>query len=696
MAEISHELFKKLPSISYETWRQQVEAELAGQPFDRTLVARTFDGLEIQPLYAARDASGPDASGFPGLPPFVRGAQTLPDRGWRITVEERVSRLVPGILATAARQGAEQLWLRVDEPEALSVAALTSWLDGVDPRRTAIVLDAGAHVVPAAAALLAMAERRGIAPAELRGGVLGDPLAELATTGCLPGSVDEAYDHLCTWISWRRQPAQELYRALVSTSPYHETGGAGVVDELAFAMASGVELLRRGTSTGLSVDELASRLVFAFSVSSDLFLEIAKLRAARWLWSKVATASGASETGQAMRLHARASTLTWTTQGALNNLLRGTTESFAAVVAGVDSLAVSSYDTAEGDARGSGRRLAINTQHILAEEAHLGRVVDAAGGSWYLETLTEILARKAWDLFRNIESQGGMAACLSSGWVGERLRAGQEKRRQPLALRRQVIVGISDFVALDESAVMASPQPPRATPRDEAERPTALDASRLERARDEAKPDQLLAAAVDWVATGATPAQIASRLWRRRADEPPASIERLEPWRLAAPFEALRAASDRWLAEHGERPKACLLDLGPPAETRPRVAFARGFLAVGGIATELVEIAGSAPQDLDQVVAEAIASWSATGLVLTVLCATDERYPELLPRLVPRLDENGAYIVVAGRPGAHEAAWKATGVDDFVFLGSDALETLSRWQGRLGLRATAPQDLSRT
>lgn len=685
MAETSQTLFKKLPPISYETWRQQVEAELAGQPFDQTLVARTFDGLEIQPLYSPRDAPSPDSSGFPGSPPFVRGGRPLPERGWRITVEERLSDLEPGVLATAAKQGAEQLWLTVDEPETLTVDALTSRLDGVDLRQTAVIVDAGSQVLWAAAVLLAVAERRGIAPGELRGGVLGDPLAELAATGQLPGSVDDAYDHLSAWIAWPGEPARGLSRALISTSPYHETGGAGAVDELAFAMASAVELLRRGTSAGLDVGAVASKLVFAFSVGGDLFLEIAKLRAARWLWSKVATAAGATASGSTMHLHARASAATWTARGALNNLLRGTTESFAAIVAGVDSLAVLPYDAVQGQRRKSGRRLTINTQHVLAEEAHLARVVDPAGGSWYLETLTETLARKAWEHFRDIENRGGMAASLASGWVAEQLRDGREKRRQLLAQRRRVIVGVSDFVTLDEPAV-----PPTSAPRaqgaanDEAE--TGVDLTKLEQ-DDGTWNDERLAMLLELVASGAPFSEITSRLWR---EEEHARAEQLEPWRLAEPFEALLDASDRWLTEHGERPKASVLDLGPTAETRARVAFARGFLAVGGLAAELVE---PADQDLDALVAEAVTSWKATGCELAVLCATDERYPELLPRLVPRLAEEGAHVVVAGRPGAQEAAWRAAGVDDFVFLGCDALATLGRWLSRLGI-LKSPEEAS--
>ncbi len=596
------------PAMSFASWREQVEAEL-GRPVASALASQVVGvpGLRVQPLFCAHDLPSPEPAGLPDRP---HAARTHAGANWSLTVEYRISELAPGLLAPAVERGVELLWLEVDRP-----AAALEWRE-VLSLPTAVFLAAGTQVAEVGAAVVAAAERQGVALTALRGGILGDPLGEAAVTGSAVSAA--TFARLADWVVWSAQHAPAWRSVLVSTSAYQEAG-ATIPQELAFGLATGVEYLRRLTGAGLPVDEVGRRFCLAFSVRQDIFTEIAKLRAARRLWAKVLCAWGAPDVP--VHLHARTAVAMHTRYSPWNNLLRTTAASFAAVLGGADSLTALPHDVLQADCGDAGRRLAIQLQHILAEEVHLGQVERAPAGSYYLESLTDALARRAWDLFRELEQQGGMVACLERGDLAARIRAAALAQREALATRRQVILGVSEFADLDEP-------------------PTA--------------PEQLTAAA-----PGASAAQ-------------PLPLER-----LAAPFEALRLAADRWSASTGGRPSVALLHLSPAAETRARAAFVRDFFALGGMLT----------RDLDEsdpsVDPEAtVLAWTQAQTPVVVLCATDDRYRQVVPAVGPALKAGGARVYLAGKPLPEHLQ---AGVDQFLFLGCDAVAVLRQALVDLGV-----------
>jgi methylmalonyl-CoA mutase len=496
---------------------------------------------------------------------------------------------------------------------------------------TAVVFESGEAAPAVADAWLAAARRQEVSLDALQGSFGGDPLAALASTGHLTNSLDDALGELAELAVRSVAETPNLRSVLVSTTPYHDAG-AGPVEELALALASGVACLRRLTDAGLDVDRAAGQLGFAFSVGRDLFGEIAKLRAARRLWSKVVTACGGSEEACRMWIHARTSAATATVYDAKMNLLRGSGQGFAAAVAGVDSLAVTPYDGLPGTADDRSRRLAINIQHILAEEAHLGRVLDPAGGSWYLESLTEQLGRAAWSRFQDWEREGGMEPCLLSGKITEHLKAVAARRQQAVAQREVVIVGVSAFANLAEE----SPQwPPASSATSNQSSPTT-------------------------------------------SSNPGATCPPLVPYRLATPFEELRAASDQWQAAGKSEPRAFLVPIGPLAEWSARAGFVRRLLAAGGIRS----VEGPAGEDLT----DAVVAFAASETTLAVICTANRRQPEVVPELVARLREHGAQqIGLAGDGGEHAAEYRAAGVDFFLYEGCDVLAILRSLLTGLGV-----------
>jgi methylmalonyl-CoA mutase len=346
-------------------------------------------------------------------------------------------------------------------------------------------------------------------------------------------------------------------------------------------------------------------------------------------------------------------------------MLRTTTEAFAAMVGGADALTTRGFDELLGVSDGFARRIARNVQTILNEEAHVTHVADAAGGGYYIESLTDQLARGAWTIFQAIEERGGMAAALTSGSIAKEIAELASKRASAIAKRSAAITGVSEFANLREEKVVRA------------------SASVAERGRVDQTPP---AAALDQLSTQRGNKRIAAAIAAARQGASLHSLTlalagsgaavRCEPLPLrrhAEPFEALRTR-----AERGERPSAFLCNLGPVPKHKARASFASGFLNAGGIAA--IDNDGFATPEL------AVEAFAAAGTPLAVICGADDQYPDWVPKLAPLLRARGAtQILLAGKPGEHEAAFKAAGVNDFIFIGVDVVATLSQLLDRLGV-----------
>jgi methylmalonyl-CoA mutase len=693
------------PDYGYQDWRAAAEATSKGAPFDKKLVARTHEGIAVQPVYGP---SGPpvDASGVPGAAPYTRGG--APVAGW--CLQQHYAYPEPEAnaraLATDLGRGVQAAWVRLDaacragldhdQQEALalagrggamvaSLAELQDLLEPVPLEDTPVSLDAGSSGLPVGAMLVACAGLRGVEPRQLSGSLGLDPLGALAADGRLPGSLEAAYDQLADLAAWCSSEAPGLRAVHVSTVPHH-AAGAHAVQELGIALATGVAYLRAMEAHGLGIDRAAGQLRFVFALRTDLFMELAKLRAARSLWSRVVAACGGSEAAGRMHIHARTSPADRTARDPWVNLLRSTTEAFTAAVGGADSVHVGPFDEAIGSPDDFSRRIAFNTQLLLREESHLDAVADPAGGSWYVEALTEQLIEAAWAELQAIEAAGGMAAVLESGWLAERIAAVAAGRARAVAQRKDPITGVSEFPMVDEEPVL------REAPEiDELAdlAGCALSAWRADHPMVQLEPvatapvGQGLAtrAAIAAAAEGATIGAIAQALWR---ETQPARCEALPLRRLSEPYEALRDAADGYLAEHGHRPRVFLANLGPIPQHRVRALWTGNLLGAGGfevLGNDGFATAASAAQACAVAVRE-------QGALAAVICGPDPSYPEMVPQLAPALLEAGIRrVLLAGRPGPQQAAYEAAGVSGFVFLGCDVLGVLAGLQRDLGVMA---------
>lgn len=279
-----------------------------------------------------------------------------------------------------------------------------------------------------------------------------DPLGQLARDGRLPRDLDGIHDVMAQLTAWAQANAPQLQTITVQGNPYHN-GGASATQELAFALATAVEYLRAMQARGLSVDDAAPRFRFALSIGSNFFMEIARLRAARLLWAKIVQAFGGNAESQKMRIHARTSAWNQTVYDPHVNLLRGTTEAFSAVVGGCDSLHISPFDELVRVPDDFSRRVARNTHTVLSEETHITHTVDPAGGSWYVETLTDAVARQTWAIFQEVEKQGGMTKTLLAGWPQSQIADTAAKRAANIAKRKDIFVGTNMYPNMKETRI---------------------------------------------------------------------------------------------------------------------------------------------------------------------------------------------------------------------------------------------------
>jgi len=439
-------------------WRELVAGVLrkAGRedlpdPVEDALSVPVATGVTVEPLYTAEDAGDlPSAVGVPGLAPFVRGARAgggpAAPGGWDVRQRHAHPDVATTKEAIAAdlENGVTSLWLVLGDG-AIPVGSLGEVLADVLLDLAPVTVQGG---VAAAEAFLDLVEgRTDLAP----GSSLGlDPLGLQAATGQaqeLAGLADLA----------RRAAVHDRMRTVVVDATVFADAGASAVEELGCSLAAGTAYLRALTEAGLSVDEAFGQLEFRYSASADQFTTIAALRAARRLWDRVGEVSGASAEVRGQRQHAVTSSVMTTKHDPWVNLLRTTVACFAAGVGGADVVTVQPFDAALGLPDAFSRRIARNTQSLLVEEGHLARVLDPAGGSWYVESLTDQLATAAWDWFTEIERAGGLVAALDSGLVADRIGAAWAERTERLAHRADAITGVSEFPNLAEKLPSREP-----------------------------------------------------------------------------------------------------------------------------------------------------------------------------------------------------------------------------------------------
>ena len=688
------------PPTDYQTWREAAEQLLKGAPFEKTLFTDSYEGILLKPIYSAEDTEMlvfPDSK--PGLAPFVRGSRVsgFTHRSWHVV--EKISASAPDEfnrrLKRDLRNGLTAAKLTLDRParrgqdlpsegrpEGLAIRSIDDFeraLDGVDLSAFPIFIDARLSGVVFAAYLAAFCKKQSIGLQQVRGCIESDPLGELALSGTLLSPLTNYYADMRLLTTWAAQAAPLLQTIAVDSTLYHDAG-ASAVEELACALATGTEYIRAATDgkESLDIEDVAPRIRFSFALGTHFFMEIAKLRAARLLWNQIMTAFGGSETAGKMTLHAHTSWRSTTVYDPHVNMLRATTQAFAGVLGGCDSLCVEPFDSAFAQPDDFARRIARNVQIILRHEVHLDRVADPAGGAWYVETLTRQLAETAWKLFQKIEAQGGMYSALKNGFIQKTIAKTAARRFGNLATRKDKLIGVNAYPNPNETrpltAAASHPGQPK-TARNARQVQTAL--ANLRQA-DRQNPVDFMNACVQAAEANATPAEILAATQTQMAQE--VRVTPLSVRRDAAPFEQLRFAVESFLpAKPESRPEVFLANMGPVTQHKARADFSTEFFQIAGLRVHSPSGFTSAT--------DAAGAALASGAGIIVICASDETYPEIVPALTSTIKakQPETLVVVAGYPKENVAAFKKAGVDEFIHPRSNVYETLSGFLTKLGI-----------
>lgn len=448
----SEKLFTEFPPVPTEKWEEVITADLKGADYERKLVWKTGEGFNVRPYYRAENLEGIKFLGSQaGEFPYVRG--THAHNRWR--VHQTVSVVCPKEANAEALKilnaGVDSLGFCIASAD-FSAADLDMLLKDICIPAVEITF-CGEKMAHVAELVLAKVEKEGIAKEDVRIAFCIDPLVKgLSSKGdfCSPNG-EKCIARIVELIHKTKE--YKHVRIVTVAGQTFGNSGSTIVEELAFTLSAGHDYLVRLTDAGLDVDAAARKLRFSFSVSSNYFMEIAKFRAARMLWANIVKGYGPAK-NCACKMHIHAETSRWnqTVYDPYVNMLRGTTEAMSATIAGVHSLEVMPFDASFENPTEFSKRIARNVELLLKNESHFDQVVDPAGGSYYVENLTQSIAAEAWKLFLEIEQKGGYTEAYKAGLIVERIKASAAAKDKNIATRRQTLLGANQYPNFTEVA----------------------------------------------------------------------------------------------------------------------------------------------------------------------------------------------------------------------------------------------------
>jgi methylmalonyl-CoA mutase len=608
---------QSFPIYKLDEWKKIAEESLKGKPLE-LLQRTTYENIVLKPLYTSEDHK--INSQFPGEGDYRRGINPLGylSNNWKIA--QRLSHTSLEELKEKLKNALEngQTALSFDlSKDMIEADGFLERLIGEHFRQFPLAVDAGGYQAEVLFALAKVAQSREDQE-KVTGYVAADPLSEIPVNGLLPDDFSSILKDFSKNLQKANNHLPNLRTVLVNTTPYHN-GGANAIQELGIAAATGVFYL--DSLDEFDAEQIMKKLIFNFSIGSNYFMEIAKLRAARTIWNKIAEAYGVNENSRGMHIAAETSLFTKTVFDPYVNLLRGGNEAFAAVVGGVQYLHVTPFDQLTGSNSFSDR-IARNIQLILQEESHLTKVIDPAGGSWYIEQLTNELAQKGWAFFQEIEAMGGILEALKGNWLQAKITDVYEKRKQDIFTRKQSIVGTNVYANLADIVPENIEQ---------ATKPA-----------DSQKEDLSI------------------------------SIAQVPQLRLSMPYEGLRKRADELKRKSGKIPSVGLICLGSLKQHKARLDFVRGFLSAGGVTVHASEPIHSVEKAVDFV------SKSQTNHFC--ICGTNELYQtlglEILQTIQDKFPDRSIYL--AGLPEQDDQViWTENGVKQFIHIKSNCFESLS-------------------
>lgn len=630
MANLKEKLFTDFPAISTEEWMAKITADLKGADFEKKLVWKTDEGFKVNPFYRNENIEGlKTVDVLPGEFPYVRG--TKKDNDWYVRQDITVVdfKAANAKALEVLNKGITSLGfiIKGDDVNAENIKTL---LNDICPEAVELNFSTCHRKSLELVKILAdYLKSKDVDLLKCFGSVNYDPFKTLLKKG-----VDNA--------GWVKQAAEIVtaaatlprFRVLNVNANKLNNAGAYIYQELGYALANGNEILSKLVEEGLDTALVAKKIKFNFGIGANYFMEIAKFRAARWLWAEIVAAynplckhecpnkseDGICRCASKIYIHAETSTYNMTVFDAHVNLLRSQTEAMSASIAGVNSLTVLPFDEPFKDSDNFSERIARNQQLLLKEECHFDKITDPSAGSYYIENLTVSIADQAWKLFLEID-QNGFYEALKAGVVQGAIKASSDNRFKSLATRREILLGTNQYPNFTETA-----------------------GNKIVK---------------DGCTCGCS------------TDSSAAQFQPLPNTRLAADFEKLRLATEK----SGKTPVVFMLTIGSLAMRLARSQFSSNFFACAGY--KVIDNLGF------QTVEEGVKAAREKKADIIVLCSSDDEYATLAPEAY-NLVKGKEQFVVAGAPACTDDL-KAIGIENFVNVKSNVLETLKKFNAVLGI-----------
>lgn len=629
MSKQREKLFTDFPSISTEEWMEVVTADLKGADFQKKLVWRTTEGFNVNPFYRAEDIEGLNSTdNLPGQFPYVRG--TRKDNVWYVRQEIDVKNFAEANekARTLLTKGVTSFGFRLPKTE-LSAANVKTLLEGINPEEVELNFSTCISCTHELAKLVVdYLKSQSVDLKKCIGSIEYDPFRKVLKKGLdVPNWAADSAEMV--------RITEELpkYRCILVSGDRINNAGAYSFQELGYSLSYGNQVLSGLIEQGIRPDVAAKKIKFAFGVGPNYFMEIAKFRAARWLWAQLVhaykpvchcgddcknkTEDGICLCSSKMNIHATTSAFNQSTFDPYVNMLRSQTEAMSATIGSVNSLTVRPFDAAYETPNDFSERIAVNQQLLLKEESHFDKITDPASGSYYIESLTNALAEQAWKLFLETEEVGFYEA-LKAGSVQDAINASAEARFNAVASRKEILLGTNQYPNFTETMSEKLAQNEQACC-----------------TRDEQTP-----------------------------------LKRLNTHRLADMFNYLRLETER----SGKTPKVFMLTIGNLAMRLARSQFSSNFFGCAGY--KIIDNLGF------ETIAEGVKAAREKGADIVVLCSSDDEYATYAPEAYNLLKDGKEIFVVAGAPACMDDL-KAQGINNFINVRSNVLETLKSFNSQL-------------
>lgn len=623
-------LLSEFPGVATSEWEARIQQDLKGADYEKKLIWKTAEGLKVKPYYRAEDLDTikSQIDTLPGEFPYLRGT-AAESNDWLVCqdIETPSPEQASQQSVNAVSKGVTALSLNAKSLNGSAEVAMM--LKGIDAEKISLNFNSSRSYIQFLGYLKQGLTNLGFDAKKIKGSVDFDPISYLLLKGNFHYSQEKDLIEAVDLIDLAEKELPG-FKVITINGQYFHNSGSTLVQELAFALASGNEYLAFLTGKGLKVDQAATRMAFAFATGSNYFMEIAKLRAARMLWARIVE-QYQPVNPESAKMYIHVSTANWnkTIYDPYVNLLRTTTEAMSAAIGGADQVTVLPFDLNYKEPDDFSMRIARNQQIILKEESSLDKVVDPSAGSYYIESLTSALAEAAWQLFLEVEEKGGMIEAIKAGFIQDQVVESAKQRIAEIAARKTIVLGTN--------------QHPNTTEK-------MLDKIQAEEEGEIIETPGL---------------------------EP--KYKTIEIFRASDGFEDLRLATEIWENEGNKIPHVFLLTTGNLAMRKARAGFSTGFFGCAGY--KVTDNAGFASVD------EGIKASIAAKADIVVLCSSDEEYAEFATdaaKAIKAANEN-TQVVIAGYPKEIVDSLKAAGVDEFIHVRTNVLDTLYAFQQKLGV-----------